>query len=57
MSHPAFGIWKDRTDLPQDPVEASRMLREQMMRLDAPVFTQNVKHFSAFPGLRVVRAY
>ena len=26
-------------------------------RLDAAVFTQNVKHFTAFPGLRVVRAY
>lgn len=30
--HPALGIWKDRTDLPQDPVEASKMLRERMMR-------------------------
>ena len=27
------------------------------LRLDLPVLTQNVKHFSAFPGLRVVRAY
>lgn len=27
------------------------------MRLGAEVFTQNVKHFTAFPGLRVVRAY
>jgi hypothetical protein len=27
------------------------------LRLDVEVFTQNVKHFTAFPGLRVVRAY
>jgi predicted nucleic acid-binding protein len=27
------------------------------LRLGAEVFTQNVKHFSAFPGLGVVRAY
>lgn len=27
------------------------------IRLDLDVLTQNVKHFSAFPGLRVVRAY
>jgi predicted nucleic acid-binding protein len=26
-------------------------------RLGVEVFTQNVKHFTAFPGLRVVRAY
>lgn len=31
-AHPALGIWKDRTDLPEDSVEASRMLRERMMR-------------------------
>lgn len=30
-SHPAIGIWKDRTDLPADPVEASKLLREQLM--------------------------
>jgi predicted nucleic acid-binding protein len=27
------------------------------LRLGVEVFTQNVKHFSAFPGLRVVKAY
>jgi predicted nucleic acid-binding protein len=27
------------------------------IRLGIEVFTQNVKHFAAFPGLRVVRAY
>ncbi|MDB5172738.1 MAG: hypothetical protein JWN51_1511 [Phycisphaerales bacterium] len=27
------------------------------IRLGLEVFTQNVKHFAAFPGLRVVRAY
>jgi hypothetical protein len=32
VAHPALGIWKNRTDLPQDPVEASKMLRERMMR-------------------------
>ncbi len=31
-AHPALGIWKDRTDLPDDPVEASKQLRERMMR-------------------------
>jgi hypothetical protein len=31
-AHPALGIWKDRTDLPEDSVEASRALRERMMR-------------------------
>jgi hypothetical protein len=30
--HPALGIWKDRADLPDDSVEASRLLRERMMR-------------------------
>ncbi len=31
-AHPALGIWKDRTDLPDDAVEASKILRERMMR-------------------------
>jgi hypothetical protein len=31
-AHPALGIWKDRTDLPADPVEASAVLRDRMMR-------------------------
>jgi hypothetical protein len=31
-THPALGIWKDRTDLPDDSVEASKQLRERMMR-------------------------
>jgi predicted nucleic acid-binding protein len=26
-------------------------------RLGLEVYTQNLKHFAAFPGLRVVRAY
>jgi hypothetical protein len=30
--HPAIGIWKDRNDLPEDPVEASKVLRERLMR-------------------------
>lgn len=30
--HPAIGIWKDRTDLPADAVEASKVLRERLMR-------------------------
>ncbi len=35
-AHPALGIWKDRTDLPQDPSETSKLLRERMMqRTDA----------------------
>ncbi len=29
--HPAAGIWKDRTDLPDDAVEASRVLRRKLM--------------------------
>ncbi len=35
-AHPALGIWKDRTDLPQDSTEASKLLRERMMRTDTP---------------------
>jgi hypothetical protein len=31
-THPALGIWRDRTDLPADPAEASGVLRERMMR-------------------------
>ena len=27
------------------------------LRLGVEVYTQNVKHFTAFPGLRVVRPY
>jgi glycerol kinase len=34
-AHPALGIWKDRTDLPQDSVQASKVLRERMTRIDA----------------------
>ncbi|MDB5292293.1 MAG: hypothetical protein JWL69_3534 [Phycisphaerales bacterium] len=30
--HPAIGIWKDRTDLPEDAVEASKALRQRLMR-------------------------
>ncbi len=30
--HPALCIWKDRTDLPDDPTEASKVLRERMMQ-------------------------
>ena len=29
---PAFGMWRDRTDLPQDSAEASDELRRRMMR-------------------------
>ncbi len=29
---PAFGIWRDRTDLPQDSAEASNELRRRMMQ-------------------------
>lgn len=32
ITHPALGIWKDRTDLPDDSIEASKQLRERMMR-------------------------
>jgi len=36
IAHPALGIWKNRTDLPQDSVEASKSLRERMLlRIDA----------------------
>jgi len=31
-SHPAIGMWKDRDDLPDDSVEASRALRQRLMR-------------------------
>jgi hypothetical protein len=30
--HPALGIWKDRTDLPDDSIEASQLLRERLLR-------------------------
>ena len=30
--HPAVGIWRGRSDLPADPVEASGVLRDRMMR-------------------------
>ena len=30
--HPALGMWKDRTDLPDDPTQASKVLRERLMR-------------------------
>jgi hypothetical protein len=37
-THPAVGMWKDRTDLPDDSVEASKVLRERLMqRGDEPV--------------------
>jgi hypothetical protein len=29
---PGFGIWRDRTDLPEDSAEASKVLGEQLMR-------------------------
>lgn len=32
LPHPALGMWKDRTDLPDDPVEACKLLRERMTR-------------------------
>jgi hypothetical protein len=32
VDHPAVGIWKDRTDLPDDSVQASNLLRERMMQ-------------------------
>ena len=28
-THPAIGMWKDRNDLPDDAVEASRLLRQR----------------------------
>lgn len=31
-NHPALGVWKDRTDLPDDSVKASKVLRERLMR-------------------------
>lgn len=30
-SHPAVGIWKDRTDLPEDASEAKRQLGRRLM--------------------------
>ena len=32
VGHPALGLWRDRTDLPDDAAEASSVLRERMMR-------------------------
>jgi hypothetical protein len=31
-NHPAIGIWKDRKDLPEDSVEAAKVLGERLMR-------------------------
>jgi len=33
--HPAVGIWKDRTDLPADTVEASKVLRQRLMERES----------------------
>ena len=33
-THPAVGIWKDRTDLPDDPVQVSKLLGERLMARD-----------------------
>ncbi len=30
--HPALGIWKNRSDLPEDSAEASKVLRRKLMR-------------------------
>ncbi len=30
-SHPAVGIWKDRTDLPEDPSAAKALLGRKLM--------------------------
>lgn len=30
--HPAIGMWKGRSDLPDDSVEASKVLRQRLMR-------------------------
>ena len=30
--HPAFGLWENRDDLPADSVEASKVLRQKLMR-------------------------
>ena len=32
VKHPAIGIWKDRADLPSDAAEASKVLRQRLMR-------------------------
>ena len=32
VNHPALGIWRDRTDLPQDSIQASKALRQKLMR-------------------------
>lgn len=31
-THPAVGIWKDHDDLREDSVQASKVLRERLMR-------------------------
>jgi len=30
-THPSLGIWRDRTDLPEDSIEASKVLRERLV--------------------------
>ena len=31
-AHPALGMWKGRTDLSEDATQASKVLRERLMR-------------------------
>lgn len=33
-AHPAIGLWRDRVDLPSDSIDASRTLRQRLMRDD-----------------------
>ncbi len=33
-SHPAIGVWRDRTDLPDDATLASDVLRKKLMTRD-----------------------
>jgi predicted nucleic acid-binding protein len=33
------------------------LIAASALRLGVDVYTQNIKHFAAFPGLRAVRAY
>ena len=45
-THPALGIWKDLTDLPDDSVEASKQLRERFVcggRIRVSDRTRNVR--------------
>ena len=50
--HPALGMWKDRKDLPDDPVEASKVLRQKLVRRDEPAQLPSAPDLSQISNLK-----